>query len=180
MKRTLPKQKKLIFGIIAIIGALTLLAFILLGRKNCQFTSVKQVIRGESLEPMVPHGKGVTLLEGYYGCHFIQREDIVEIIVGNERVAKIVKGIPGDTVALVKKESGWNILINNRVVQNSQHLPYLISDQRADLIRLYIKDYSIIPANTYFVLGDQPHGSFDSTRWGLVPIHNVVGKIIYD
>ena len=49
------------------------------------------------------------------------------------------------------------------------------------MISLYIKDYKgIIPPDTYLILGDNPFGTYDSTRFGLIDKSNIVGKVLLD
>lgn len=149
---------------------------------GCTYHERKQTVRGSSLSPLVEDGRAVLLADDFYECYSIKREDIVEISLGGHTIAKIIKAIPGDKIAVRKSsdERGWHIIINGRVVKNSQAIPYNLSDSTEKLLGLYIKDYNgIIPQEAYLVLGNNPYGTFDSTRFGLVPKSTIIGKIIY-
>lgn len=147
---------------------------------NCQFTATNQIVRGGSLTPLIRNGATITLQEGYYKCNAIKREDVVELLIGGRKIIKIVKGLPGDVIALSQSHDGWNILINGSVVKNSQGVSYVINDYHARMLSLYIKEYNgIIPDGAYLVLGNQPQGTIDSTQFGLVSNADIIGKVIY-
>ena len=130
----------------------------------------------------------------------IQRGDIIVFhfpIDPSEHVVKRVIGIPGDRIRLV----------NGTVYRNGQAIsePYIANepsppdafrdqfplhtytdssidshwwlDMRADVQNGEL----IVPANSYFVLGDNRNHSRDSRYWGFVPRANVEGRpfVIY-
>jgi signal peptidase I len=130
----------------------------------------------------------------------IQRGDIIVFhfpIDPSEHVVKRVIGIPGDRIRL----------INGTVYRNGQAIsePYIANepsppdafrdqfplhtytdssidshwwlDMRADVQNGEL----IVPANSYFVLGDNRNHSRDSRYWGFVPRANVEGRpfVIY-
>lgn len=73
-----------------------------------------------------------------------------------------VIGVPGDKVEV----KGGKVYINNQPLEEN-----------------YIEeapDYQLgpvtVPANSYFVLGDNRNNSFDSHYWGFVPRENIIGK----
>jgi signal peptidase I len=148
--------------------------------KNCEIKEEKIVVRGNSLEPLIKDGQEVKALVGYYDCNEIKRDDIVlYFYVGSkEPLIKIVKGIPGDKFALEKTKEGWHILINGKVLVNSEGKPYLISERGYKILSLYEKDYkNTIPDDAYLILGNLPTGSFDSTEFGLVGRKEILGKV---
>jgi signal peptidase I len=148
--------------------------------KNCEIKEEKIVVRGNSLEPLIKDGQEVRALIGYYDCNEIKRDDIVlYFYVGSkEPLIKIVKGIPGDKFALEKTMEGWHILINGKVLVNSEGKPYLISERGYKVLSLYEKDYkNTIPEDAYLILGNLPTGSFDSTEFGLVGRKEILGKV---
>jgi len=139
---------------------------------SCPVQEEIRTVRGNSLEPLVPSGAEIKALFDYYNCHEINHYagDKVPLL-------KIVKGIPGDSFHLVKNTQGeYNLIINGKIVVNSQNMPYVFNDR---MLSLYENDYQgVIPPNTYLLLGDQANGSVDSGAFGLVDKSNIIGKAI--
>jgi len=139
-------------------------------------------VRGDSLAPLINHGETIKLLHGYYDCARVERENIIAYRhAGNDvPIIKIVKGIQGDKFSLVKspQSAGWNILINEAIVKNSEGQPYLIGQAGYNMLSLFVKDFKgIIPEGAYLILGNITAGSLDSTSFGLVHKSDFVGKV---
>lgn len=145
------------------------------GGPNCRIYSEDRIVRGNSLEGLVPSGSSIHVLFNYYDCHSIQKDDVVAFRYGgsSDPLIKIVKGVPGDSFEF----KGEQLLINNMPAKNYSGSPYriLLSDQK--MLSLYMHDYrNIIPANSYLVLGNQINGTLDSIRLGLVDKSDILGK----
>tara|TARA_Y100000034_G_C6833363_1_gene376380 strand:- start:631 stop:1158 length:528 start_codon:yes stop_codon:yes gene_type:complete len=148
-------------------------------KKEC-FTLKEYEIRGTSLTPILNPGETVAAQLNYYNCNNIEKNDIALLkISGREDpVIKIIKGIPEDKLELKETNSGFNILVNDKLLTTSNNTPYVFQERKAKLISLYIKDYnSKIPKDAYLVLGNKPSGTYDSTAFGLIGKANVIGKI---
>jgi len=148
--------------------------------QDCFVETEEMTVRGSSLDPFIKPEQIIKALFGYYDCNEVKRGDIVLFnYAGNKNfVIKIVKGISGNKFELRKAESGWNILINNQIVKNSEDKPYLISGNAYKMLSLYEKDYKgIIPENAYLLLGNQVSGSADSTTFGLIDKSGIVAKV---
>lgn len=78
---------------------------------------------------------------------------------------KRIIGLPGDRVA-VKKGS---VYINGKPLKE----PY-IEDRPA-----YEYGPVVVPANSYFVLGDSRNNAYDSHYWGFVPRNLILGKVVW-
>jgi len=148
--------------------------------KDCLVKTEEMIARGNSLAALIKPEQTIKAFFGYYNCDKIKRGNIVLFdYAGNKNfVIKIVKGISGDKFELRKTESGWNIIINNRIVKNSEGKPYLISGNAYKMLSLYEKDYKgIISENAYLLLGNRVSGSVDSTTFGLIDKSGIVAKV---
>jgi signal peptidase I len=142
----------------------------------------KDIVQGESLSGLVENGQEITLLKNYYNCNPINRGDVVAYNYSKNPnpIIKIVKALPGDSFEFRKKEnsSSYYIIINNEIAENSNGDFYELTEARTKMLSLYIKDYNgIIPENTLIILGNQPGGSMDSTKFGLASQKNIIGKV---
>lgn len=142
----------------------------------CNITSNTFKVRGTSMAPLLQPDEEIIIHEGYYNCNPIKLNDIVAVRFSwrDNYVVKAVKGVPGDELRL----EGANILVNNQIVKNSENQAYSLDARGAKMLSLYIKDYKEhIPGNAYLLLGDNPSGSFDSTRFGLMDKSQIEGKV---
>ena len=81
----------------------------------------------------------------------------------SELMVKRVVGLPGD---LIDSRLG-----RVRVGGYTLPEPYLMSPAASGVI-----DSQIVPADSYFVLGDNRADSLDSRNWGFVPRSGIVGR----
>lgn len=147
---------------------------------NCFVKIEERIVKGNSLSPLVKSGQIIKVLFNYYNCYPIDRKDVVLFdYAGNKNsVIKIVKGISGDRFELKELDSGWNIIINNQIVKNSEDKPYLISGNAYKMLSLYERDYNgVIPKDAYLLLGNRISGSVDSTTFGLVDKSGIIAKV---
>ncbi len=154
-----------------------------LSESECPIKVEQRIVRGNSLYPLINSSQEVKILLGYYNCHPIERDDIIVYNYSGSDVPiiKIVKGIPNDKFHLecVDNNSRWNLIINNKVVRNSEGRPYIFNKQRYKMLSLYERDYNgVIPDNVYLILGNIPQGTMDSTKFGLVGRGDIIGKVI--
>lgn len=151
--------------------------------ENCadKIRTEEREVRGESLTGLIERGSSVRVLFGYYGCHEIEKEDVVAYnYAGNPNpVIKIVKAVPGDTFKLKKAPGGWNLLVNGKVLKNSGKEPYLFDERGRRMLSLYESDYrGVVPPQAYLILGNLARGSLDSSRFGLVHQSDILGKVV--
>lgn len=191
MKRTLG-----IIAALAVIAALTWSITIAVNNSNGNFFGFLSPVDGDmscvaeqrtvqvdgtSMEPVLAANSEVTLLEGYYDCNDINRGELVAYRFSANRspIVKVIIGMPGDAVSVEEAEGGFALYVNGEEVVNAQGDAYRFNEGRANMIRLYTDSYTEgVPADTYFILGNVPSGSFDSSQFGFVHRSDFLGRIV--
>ena len=142
-----------------------------------------------SMEPTLQIGDRILVNKLSYHLHAVGRGDIVvfrrpaDENCGGTPVADLVKrviGLPGETISLSNTSPrGGYVEINGKRL-NETWLPSSMQGTTApgpagpvyNLSRPYV-----IPANDYFVMGDNRTDSCDSRYWGPIPRSLIVGKV---
>jgi signal peptidase I len=147
---------------------------------NCISKIEEKIVSGTSLSGILEPGTKIKVLYNYYQCHEAQREDIVMFQPDPELnpVVKIIKGLPGDSLALRGDGKNWNILVNGEMLKTSTGEAYQVNDNAFQMLSLYIRDYQgKIPSKAHLLLGNAISGSLDSTKFGLIDISDIIGKV---
>jgi len=146
---------------------------------ECSINSKTVTINGNSMSPFFNSGEDVQALFNYYDCHDILRNDVVlyKYFGSSNLLIKFIKAIPGDKWNLEKTDNGYKIIVNDAPLLNSEGKLYLIPESSTKMIKLYTKDYPIIPTDIYLLLGDKTDGSTDSTSFGLVSKKDIMAKV---
>jgi signal peptidase I len=138
-----------------------------------------------SMEPTLQIGDRILVNKLSYHLHSVQRGDIVVFSrppnenCGGPEVNDLVKrviGLPGDFISL---SHGYVYIDGKRL--NESWLPSVdqgVTDpgpagNAANLAHPYL-----VPANNYFVMGDNRTDSCDSRWWGPIPKSLIVGKVV--
>jgi signal peptidase I len=87
---------------------------------------------------------------------------------GGTFVKRIV-GLPGETLEVRLEQGEGYVFVNGRKLDE----PYLDEDRRSGEEFGPVK----VPANGYFMMGDNRSQSCDSREWGSVPRGNLIGKV---
>lgn len=123
-----------------------------------------------------------------------QRGDVMVFYPPNDKryFIKRVIGLPGDHIQLQD-----NVLSINGVQMRQQQLriddsgfPYMLIMQenlqpkehllqKVSLVTPQSNYETVVPAGSYFMMGDNRDNSSDSRFWGAVPEANIVGKAVY-
>ena len=174
------KKIKSVFAVVAVLFSLGV-GFLLPKKDACAVTSRPLTVRGSSLTGIIEDGTRVVLQEGYYECHAVERNELVVYRYGGSYnpIIKMVRGVPSDQFLIEPfQDKGYQIRLNGVILMTSKSEPYLFSKERADLLKLYERDYKgTIPADSYLLLGNLPGGSVDSLRFGLVSKEDIIGKV---
>jgi signal peptidase I len=143
-----------------------------------------------SMEPTLQIGDRILVNKLAYHLHGIHRGDIVvfrrpaDENCGGPPVADLVKrviGLPGETISLTRGSgvAGGYVLINGKRLDESW-LPSSVQGMTypgpAGTTYNLTKPYKI-PANHYFVMGDNRTDSCDSRYWGPIARSLIVGKV---
>jgi signal peptidase I len=137
-----------------------------------------------SMEPTLQIGDRILVDKLSYHLHAVQRGDIVVFSrpraenCGGPEVNDLVKrvvGLPGDVLSL----SGGNVSLDGKRLEESW-LPKV--EQGSTATGPIGSPYNLtkpyrVPANDYFVMGDNRTDSCDSRYWGPVPRSLIVGKV---
>ena len=123
------------------------------------------VIYMSSMEPNFHEGQRLVVNKAVYIFGDPQRGDVVIFDAPGNRTGDYIKraiALPGDTVEV----KDGTVFINGSKVAE----PYVKDSPE------YTLEPQKIPANMYFVLGDNRNNSDDSHNGWLVPRQNIVGK----
>jgi signal peptidase I len=160
-----------------------------------RFLADARFIPSGSMEPTLQVDDRVVVDKVSYRFSSPQRGDIVvfeptDVLKAQgytESFIKRIIGLPGDKV----------VVVDDKVTINGQPLPEnypsgLLIEQMTEIyqekhfgdyqVPLWNPDYKgpndkrTVPAEEYFVLGDNRSNSLDSRSWGFVPKANIVGK----
>ena len=137
------------------------------------YTKTTKFVRGHSMEPLIKAGAKLTLLEGYYKCNPIKRNDIVAYNYKGSKnpIIKRVAVSGGDRL----EWKGNHLIVNDQILTNNQNKPYYFSRQEKKMISLYIKDGKLIN-NAYLLFGEEVSNSIDSRKFGAVGKRDIIGK----
>ena len=145
--------------------ALTLIIFLVI-----RFAIQSYRVSGPSMEPGLNNDEYVIVNKMAYLFHTPERGDVIVFhfpLNTSEDFIKRIIAVPGDTVK-VDSTHVWvdGVLLNEPYI--SAHANPLAETWK-------------VPANEYFVLGDNRPVSDDSRDWGFVPKDYIVGKaaIVY-
>jgi signal peptidase I len=136
------------------------------------------------MKPTIQPGDTVTADMSAYAYRSPNRWDVVVFRPVDERYkdalwAMRVVGLPGERVTFAP---GGNILIDDKAPQQPAQIASieysLPSHDPFSIGPVPLAHPFRIPADSYFVLGDNVRGANDSRYWGALPRKNILGKVL--
>ena len=118
-------------------------------------------IPSRSMAPTLESGDQIVVTR-YFRSH-PERGHVIVFRQGQELMVKRVIAVPGD---LIDSRLG-----RVRIGGHTLPEPYVLRTAATGAI-----DSQIVPAESYYVLGENRDDSFDSRSWGFVPHSQVVGR----
>ncbi len=130
------------------------------------------IVKGDSMIPNFHDGDYLIVDEISYKFRGIQRGDVIVLkypLDTTQRFIKRVIGLPGETVDI--NNGKVSITKDGKVLNlNETYLPKNLATQGSIHITL--------PANKYFVMGDNRQFSYDSRMWGILPGEDIIGRAL--
>ncbi len=139
------------------------------------FNFTKFIAKGNGMAPIIKRGDEflVKKLKGYE----LKRGDLVVYKLGiRETYYQRIVGLPGETIDIKRNsENIANIYINDKVLNE----PYKKLKEYSPHPKAINYEKTLIPENSYFILGDNRDMSYDSRFLGPINKNKIIGKIIY-
>jgi signal peptidase I len=148
---------------------LTLLLFFIIHSAVQNFN-----VDGTSMEPSLHNGELILVNKWNYLLHSPARGEVVVFIAPpqpSEDYIKRIIALPGDVISI----NNGVPTVNGTTLNESYVVPSHMGSTPFDRP---IHDV-IVPANNYFVMGDNRIGSSDSRTWGFVPRSNIIGQAAF-
>ncbi|HVU66083.1 MAG TPA: signal peptidase I [Ktedonobacteraceae bacterium] len=160
------KRYRLVREIIETI-VLTLLMFLII-----RFAIQNFNVDGYSMEPNLHNGELILVDKWTYMFRTPERGDVIVFVAPPHPELDYVKrviGLPGDVITIRN-----TVVIVDGVTLTD---PYVSPKNQGNMFKS-ITNF-VVPANTYFVLGDNRAVSSDSRDWGVVPKANIIGRAAF-
>ena len=127
-------------------------------------------VEGGSMEPGLEDQERIFINKFVYRLENIDRGDIVVFLYPRDQRKSFIKrviGLPGDRIRIYR----------GRIFRNGEAVPEpYVPEEYADN-RSYPE--TVVPANSYFVLGDHRNSSNDSREFGPIQRDYIYGKAVF-
>lgn len=130
------------------------------------------IVSGASMDPVIKNKEYLLIDEATYRVHLPERGDVIVFKAPPEPTKFYIKriiGLPGEmvritgkTVTIINAEHPEGFTLNE---------PY-VTHTSSNFMEVKV------PADHYFVLGDNRSGSYDSREWGTLPKENIRGRTL--
>ena len=162
------KRYRLVREIIETI-VLTVLMFLII-----RFAVQNFNIDGISMEPSLHNGELILVDKWTYLFHPPERGDVIVFVAPPDPTQDFIKrviGLPGDVITI----ENTTVIVDGVTLKEAYVAP---SRQGNPYAQKPINNL-VVPANDYFVLGDDRIESDDSRDWGFVPRKNIIGRAAF-
>lgn len=142
--------------------ALTLIIFLVI-----YFTVQNYQVEGTSMEGSLVNNEYVLVNKLAYLFQPPERGDVIVFhfpVDTSKDLIKRVIGLPGDHISVTSS----TVMVNGMVLRE----PYVKTPYNP------VAQQWTVPANDYFVMGDNRQFSYDSRDWGFVPKSYIIGKAV--
>lgn len=133
------------------------------------------------MEKTIKPEEKVQVEMGYYNCKDPSPGDVVLVQTSGrpDPIIRFVKVLPKDSFQLEARQNSFVLKVNGAVMQNGEGKPYLFSEQKSRLLKLYEKSLKgKMEDGIYFIFSNKLDGGYDSTRFGPVEKAKFVGRVI--
>jgi len=150
---------------------LTVLMFLVI-----RFAVQNYFVEGVSMEPNLHNQERILIDKWTYLFHPPARGDVIIFMAPPEPSQDYVKrivGVPGDMITI----NDTTVIVDGVTLQET----YVDPARQGNPYQFKQIHNLVVPANDYFVLGDNRIISSDSRDWGFVPRANIIGRaaIVY-
>lgn len=138
-----------------------------------------KIFRNTTMSGILEKDDVIKIFVGYYDCVKIQRGDIIAYGKpdSNDPIIKVVKGIPGDIIALDSTSTEASVFINEKIAATSNNIPFKFKGGVIDVFLIYLNNFKgVIPDNTYLVMGNVEEKPQDGLYFSFVTKDEIIGK----
>ena len=130
-------------------------------------------IAADSMAPTLVPGDGIIANMQYYRSHPPQRGDVIVLRepTNGALLTKRILAVGGDVISL----RGQRAQVNGTIVSE----PYARYEPVGGFVESGDFGPLTIPADRFFVMGDNRNHSFDSRYWGPIGRERIIGKPLY-
>ena len=149
--------------------ALALLLFLVI-----RFAVQNFAVDGTSMEPGLHNSESILVDKWTYLFHPPERGDVIVFVAPPQPDVDYVKrviGIPGDVITI----HDTTVIVDGVPLNET----YIASQNQGIPPEAHTITNLVVPANEYFVLGDNRAISSDSRVWGLLPKANIIGRAAF-
>lgn len=133
-------------------------------------------VRGEAMSPTYKNNQFL-ITKTYDKNSQLNRGDIIILKAINKPDLEYIKrvvGVPGDQIEITEGK----VYLNDNIL-NEDYLPKGTITNHWENGFTQEGQKIIVPADSYFVMGDNRLKSSDSREWGFIPKNNVLNKVMF-